>query len=200
MTTRIDIINRALVRIGEEPLQSEEAPGADTHLAVYDSILEMLLSLYPWSFARAVWRLARLSTAPAQHWAYAYQLPTDLLGAPRAAFNRSDRRLPFTDWRLEGRTLLTDAEEVWLEGMRKPVPVYWPGYFRELVTKAIMSELALSVMQDKAIHTALREQVYGSEAMMGEGGLLGQAKAQDAQGQPSAVVAEGSNPLIDVRY
>jgi hypothetical protein len=199
VTTRIAIINAALARIGELPLQSEAADGAATHIAVFDSVLAYLLSMYPWSFARTTWQLARLSTAPSAHYLYAFQLPTDMLGAPRAVFNQSSSRLPFTKWRLQGQFLLADADAIWMEGMVMPELTRVPGVFTELLTVALMAEFALSVREDKSLWASLRAVAYGDGGLTGHGGMLAQCKAMDVQGQPSPTVAEGSNPLLDAR-
>lgn len=200
MTTRIDIINRQLLRIGSEPLQSEQADGADSHLAIYDSVLEDLISRYPWTFCTMTRRLVQKSQAPAQRWLYAYALPSDMLGSPRAVYDSESRRAPLTDFELSTGELQADAASVWMTFQTKPSPVFWPGYFRELVVLAGAAEMALSVREDKTLRDVLRNDCYGTPSQMGEGGLFGQAKNYDAQSKPSPVVAEGVNPLIAVRY
>lgn len=200
MTVRLDIINRALVRIGSDPLETESSPGFETHFAIYDSVTEDILSRYPWSFATFTRRLGRLTAAPAQLWKYQFQMPSDMIGVPRAVYDRSDSRTPFADFALGENRLFADVLDIWLTYQKKPDPLYWPGWFRELITVAVMAELALSVREDNSLRAVLRENAYGSEHMMGEGGLLGQAKNMDSQGKASPVIAEGGNPLIDVRY
>jgi hypothetical protein len=203
LVTRIDIINRALALIGEEPLQSETAPGADTHLALYDSILEDVLSKNPWLFARFFGALARLTEAPPARWKYAYQLPSDLLGPPMAVYDSKDtsRRPPLQLFELvEGRQLWADAAEVWIRGVRKPSPLYWPGYFRELVRLALAAELALAVREDGVLRTRLRAEAYGDASVPGSGGQFAVAAGLDSQGSPSVIIAEGRNPLLEARY
>lgn len=197
---RLELINRALVRIGEEPIANESVPGADTHIAIYESVTRDLLSRYPWSFAKTTRRLARLTAAPEQHWQYQFQLPTDMIGAPRAVYASADCRQPTTSFALAGTKLLSDWPDIWLLYGAMADPVYWPGYFAELDTLAVMAEFAGSICEDFVKRERLRDNVYGSEQMMGEGGLLGQAKGLDSQAQPSAVIAEGRNPLIDARF
>lgn len=200
MTTRLEIINRALVRIGADPLDNETVDGAETHLAIYAGVSEDLLSRNEWSFATVTRRLTRLADAPAQHWRYQYQLPSEMLGSPRAVYDSDALRWPMTAYALSEQRLLTDAEAVWLKYIKTPDPTWWPGYFRELVTVAMMAELAFSVREDRVTRDALRGDVYGSANMLGQGGLLGEAKGLDAQSKPSPVIAEGSNPLIAARY
>lgn len=200
MATRLDIIRRAQVRVGDEPILSETAPGADTYVAIYDGVIEDLLSRVQWSFATGMRKLVRLTEPPAAHWRYAYQLPSDMLGALDAVYDRGDRRLPTTGFEVLQNRLATDAENVWVRYPTSANIALWPGYFVELVTVAVMSQIALSVREDGVLSSRLAEQAYGPPSMMGRGGLLGQAAARDAQSQPSPVIAEGINPLVDVRY
>lgn len=199
MPTRLEIIQRAQARIGDEPIVSETAPGAPTLVAIYDDVRDDLLSRYPWKFARVIRRLTRLSAVPEAHWSYYYQLPSDMLGAPRAVYDSASEATPCTRFEITENRLATDAAEIWLEFGKRPEIVLWPGYFLSIVTKGTMREFALTIREDSGLWRALGEELYGSAAMMGEGGLFGQAKNLDAQSGPSPVIAEGASPLTDVR-
>jgi hypothetical protein len=130
MTTRLQIIQRAQARIGDDPIvnDDEDDPVADTHIAIYDSVRDDILSRYPWSFATVVRRLTRLSAVPGAHWPYYYQLPSEMLGAPRAVYNSGEVRLPYTRYELTENRLATDAEEIWLRyaktGKAPPLDAY----------------------------------------------------------------------------
>lgn len=199
MTTRLEIIRNAQRRIGDEPISTEHDAGADTHVGIFDAVRDDLLSRYPWSFATVTRRLARLTAVPAAHWSYYYQLPVDMLGAPRGVYVGADCHQPFTGFELTENRLATNAEEVWLEYLKRAEITIWPGYFVELVTMAVMAEFALSIREERALYNALQEACYGPPSMLGEGGRLGIAKGIDAQSKPSLVVAEGVNILVDVR-
>jgi hypothetical protein len=62
MTDRIEMLNRALLRIGANPLIDELDPSAAQHLAVYDSVLERMGS-HPFSFFRTTIQLAKVDPA-----------------------------------------------------------------------------------------------------------------------------------------
>ena len=52
METDINIINRALIKLGEPPLSSTNQQPAGPKLEIiYNDCVESLISLYPWSFA-----------------------------------------------------------------------------------------------------------------------------------------------------
>lgn len=200
MTDRVTMLNRALLRIGANPLIDEMDPAAPIHLAVYDSVLEHLAA-HPFSFFKVKRRLPRLSAAPSPaHWEYAFQLPSDMIGAPRAVYPNDDSAQPTTNYEIVGKRLLASYEEIWLAFHATSGPQYWPGDFRELFTKALMSELALSIREDRPMHVQLFQECYGSPSQNGFGGLLARALENDGQGTPSTVVGGGVNPLIDVRF
>lgn len=205
MTLRIDIIDRALIRVGALPLQTETARGASLRIAEYDGIVADLLS-HPWSFGQRKRALTRLSGAPELHWAYRYALPTDMIGPPRAVFDSSDARVPFTDYELVASAdatrpaeLHTSAETVWLQYACNVAPQFWPAYFAEMAVLAVAAEFALSVREDVQLRDRLRREVHGDAQMPGAGGKLAEAKLKDAQGKPSARIGVSGNPLIDVR-
>ncbi len=199
MTDRIEMLNRALLRIGADPLVSEADPGAPVHLQVYISMLEHFASK-PWSFFKQTLRLVRLDAAPAALWRYAYQLPRERVGPPRAIYQSADTRQPTTGYDLIGDQLLTDAEQIWATLMLVKPPDHWPGDFREAFTVALMAELALSVREDRALHDRLYAKAFGSPQQNGMGGLFGQALDNDSQAIPSTIVGGGASPLIDARF
>lgn len=199
MTTRIEMINRALQRIGEDPLQSEAVPGAGPYLAVYQSMIE-LFAAQPWSFGMTTRRLPRLSLRPEQHWTYAFQLPAAMMASLRAVYPSAECRTPTTSYDIEadGR-LLTDHPDVWIKYRSIADPARWPGDFREAFTLGLMSELALTIREDRQLRDKLRQDAFGSPSDGGVGGALGTALANDNQALPSTVVGAGVNPLLDVR-
>lgn len=200
MPDRLTLIQRAQARIGDEPIRSEDDPGADTHIAIYDGTVEDLLSRYPWTFATVTRRLTRLGVTPDAHWPYYYQLPSEMIGAARAVYDRDDCKVPYTRYELTENRLATDAENVWLRFTKAVNAQFWPGYFTELLTVVVMSHFALSIREDSVLHTRLQEVAFGPPHMLGEGGLFAQAKNMDAQAQPSPKVAEGSSPLVAARF
>lgn len=200
MTNRTDIINRSLVRIGAAPLQSDAVGSASAYVLTYEQVIDALLSLYPWSFARGLARLNRLAAPPGAHWAYAFDLPTAMLGSPRAAFDDATRRVPLMDYELQDRLLLTDAPDVWLLFTKRADPGIWPAHFRELAVLLLAAEYALAVREDAVLRERLRADAMGPPQMMGEGGLMARVKSLDSQAQPSPQAAVGNNPLIDARW
>lgn len=195
------MLNRAMLRIGGQPLQTEADPGAPVHLAIYDSTLEHLAA-FPWSFFKRTRKLTRLTAAPISGWQYAFQLPSTRMAPPRAVYADNSGRRPTTSYDIEGDQLLTDHEEIWATVLEKVSWERWPGDFRELFTVALMAKLALSVREDRVLSRELYAQAFGTPSEQGRGGLLGSALDNDNQGLPSETVNDNfeGNPLIDVRF
>ena len=198
MTTRIDIINRALIEIGQTPV-AEDVPPGDSRVLEYETHIGSLVSSYPWTFQTRLVQLARLTASPDAQRRYAYDLPSDMLGSPRAAFPNSIIRQPTTDYEIRGRKLFTDHPEIWLRYTEALQPARWPGYFLALAVLVMKAQFALSVREDTVLWRTLTEMAFGTPQMMGEGGKIAEAKNIDASGKPSDIIAIGNNPLISVR-
>lgn len=198
MTDRIVMLNRALLRIGAEPLVTELDPGAPAHLAIYDSVLERFAAK-PWSFLKTTRRLPRLAATPEHGWAYAFQLPGDRMAPPRAVYPSTERKAT-VEFDIIGDQLLADWPEIWITYLRTGGYELWPGDFREAFVTALMAELALSIREDRTLHDRLYAKAFGTPQQMGQGGLFGAALDTDSQGLPAEEMGGGENPLIDVRF
>ncbi|WP_414462957.1 hypothetical protein [Hyphomicrobium sp. DY-1] len=201
MTTRIDLINECLVLNGSAPLINESAPGAETHIACFNRATELILSCHPWNCNSYIRQLNRKTDPPEPaHWLYAFELPTELIGAPRAFYPSSECRQPTTTFELMAtREVRTNHETLWVRGPWNVEPTYWPGYLREVIMLLVRSELALSTREDRALRDSLRNDAIGNGLSLMQGGLLGQARALDDMAKPSPVIAQYNNPLIAAR-
>lgn len=201
MTTRISLIDEALVLNGSEPLGSETAPGADTYLAAYESAKNLILTSHPWSFCTFTRQLSRYAAPPEIHWLYAFELPAERIGAPRAMFDRPDLRIPFTDYELFGASeVRTNCEQIWCCFTKDIPPGSWPPYVAEVIKLLIRAELALATREDRVMRDKLREDAVGSGGLVMQGGLLAVARGIDDMAKPSPGVGIAENPLIDVRH
>jgi hypothetical protein len=81
--SKIDILNSALVRMGAEPILSEDDGSARARIVKteYPFALAMLTRSHPWRHATGYSQLAQITPKPAEIFdlAYVYQLPTDCL-------------------------------------------------------------------------------------------------------------------------
>ena len=103
----IKIANAALLRIGEEPINAFSEEGRPALLAnnTYELYRDGLLRAVPWRFAIRRDSLAANADGPEWEFSYAYTLPSD----PYCLRVLTIENLSDLDWRLEGRTIVTDA-------------------------------------------------------------------------------------------
>lgn len=80
-TSAIDIINLALIELGETPIVSlsDNVKSARVMNALYEHTRDHLLSLNFWSFAMKRAELAALTTEPEFEFGYEFELPSDFL-------------------------------------------------------------------------------------------------------------------------
>lgn len=200
MTTRIHIINLAVVDIGQTPVANIVDPPGDTYALQFDHHIGALVSSYPWTFQTTLQQLSRLSAVPETHWLYAFQLPAEMEGALRAVYPDSQCLQPTQAFEIRGRTLYSNWPELWARFTNPLDPTNWPPYFVALAVLVLKAQFALSIREDRTLARDFTEQIYGPPSMMGEGGMLATAKAIDASGKPSDVLRIGSNPLTAVRF
>jgi hypothetical protein len=118
MPTQIDCINRALLKLGEEPIISlgVETKTERTVSAVYTTLLRAELQRNRWAFAVELASLALLADAPAWGFDKAYQLPGDCLsliwvdGAGRDENAQSFIDVDSSPYRVMGRQIHTDLD------------------------------------------------------------------------------------------
>lgn len=81
MSSKIQIINMALRRLGEEPIVSidEESQPAAVMSDIYTMVLDNELRQWSWPFASTTQELAQVSGETPPDWGYAFQLPSDYL-------------------------------------------------------------------------------------------------------------------------
>lgn len=188
MASKTEIINLALVALGEPIIQSPSQPNKWAAVAsvVYEMARDKVLTDHPWNFAMKRATLAQVpGEAPQFEFTFAYGLPADCLKVRYTEdqwYNRqSGNYLP---WKVRGRYLETDHSECKISYTRR---VNEEGYFSPGFVIAFGYYLAYMMAMTSTEHRGQTE------------GLLGQyktelidAKFQDAQEGTSDEVEEGS--------
>ena len=183
MTGRVEIVNIALARLGESPIQSLDEGTVPANMAklLFDSARRSTLRDYNWSFALAAAPLARLAEKPVD-FRCAYALPTDCLRAVRLRGGRS--------FAVRGRELLTNE-------CGTPVLEYvadvtdetkFDSKFAEALSYKLASELAMPVKGSSELMASYSNayQAY-----------ITQAAAESAR---ETHVRLPENPYLDARY
>lgn len=207
MTTRIELINRSLQRIGASALQSESAPNAERLIRCYEDNLEELLGHRPWKWSHETHGCARdLEGDPHPFWKYRYALPVNRLGLPLAIFDKPRAEqdvpggVPFTDYEYHGEHLVTDAEQIFARVQVKPPMALWPKLFVTCQRLLCSADFALMLHENEKMRLQLRREVFGDERVPGDLGLISKVASIDARNSPSETIMDEDGPLIDVRF
>lgn len=185
MPSQIDVINRALTKLGEDRLISldDDVRAARSVAAVYDGLLDAELARNRWAFSvrRAI--LPALLEPPVWGYTRAFQLPDDCLqliwidGAARSESIQdfiADSGGPFT---LEGRQILTDLEAPLR--IRYVGRVSDPNLWEPVFVDAFAARLAYELAEDLTQSQQKRDLSWGEYKV-----AVGEAKRQSAIQQP----------------
>ena len=180
--TKISLISKALIVLGEKPLQSlaDDRYGATVGANLFELIYENEIQSNRWRFACTKALLAQLVDAPLNQWRYAYQLPTDMLD-PLYVY-------PRTRYEIYGSHLYTDAATVELDYKFKPEVSQVPAYFSMLMVYALARDM-VNPITTSLDGVKIFEAKYKSQR--------DRAMFADAQGRPPTPVQD--SPFTDVR-
>jgi hypothetical protein len=199
--TSIKICSDALLMLGASPISSFTDGTDESNVCdrLYPDIKIKTLASYPWSFSFKKVQLGRLLTTPTNEYKYEYQMPSDMIGVPRAVYNTgSVNSYPVREYRLMGSTILTNYESVYID-YQYNVPEYaLPHYFVQLLKYQIAWHLCTPITDQTEKTDYWKTVAEGTPGENGRGGYMRQAMSIDGQGQPTNAFQDFS--LIDVRY
>jgi hypothetical protein len=182
--SKIDLISKALILAGEKPLTSlnDNRYGATVGSNLFEIIYENELQAGRWRFAMNKKALSQLVATPLNQWAYAYQLPSDML-LPIGVYPVDLRYEIYAD------KLYSDRTSVELDYMFKPNITDCPAYFAKLMTYALAKDMIKAITEsDVAVEIMTKK--YDQQRSI--------ALYADAQGRPAKPAFH--SPFTDVRY
>ncbi|MFK7866503.1 MAG: hypothetical protein AB8B77_03590 [Alphaproteobacteria bacterium] len=152
--TQLEIVNRALIKIGAAPLNTLSEPKAEAKVAqlLFGTKYDSMLSSYGWSFATLQRPLIRLISRPITDYKYAYQLPKDFLRVLSAG--NSDRSNGL-DYRILEKRLHCDSDHVILTYVFRPKETNLPPYFTQALIAALAAEFCLPIVESVSRMEAL---------------------------------------------
>lgn len=164
-TSDVQIVNAALLRIGEQTIMSFSDTGKPALLAnnTYTLHRDALLRAIPWRFA--IWRssIAASTTVPAWEFDYYYPLPEEPHYCLRVL---TIENLADTDWRLEGRTIATNHEApLYIKYIQRVIdPNDFDTLFVETLVAKLQWEWAEALTKDATLRTGLLSEYVGKRA------------------------------------
>lgn len=199
--TGITICSDALLMLGAKAISSfndgtDESSVCDR---LYPDIRDSTLMMYPWSFTFKKVQLSRLLTAPTSVWKYAYQLPGDRLGNPRAVFDTAAvGATPRKEWEIQGDQLLCNLESVFIDYQYGVGEFAMPQYFVQLLKYQVAWHIAEPITEQNDKAGFWRRMALGEPGENGRGGYFRQATQID--GANNAVKVIDDYTLITARY
>lgn len=197
----LSVCSDALMLLGAAPISSfnEGTDEANVCDRLYSDVKNTTLQMYPWSFSFKKVQLARTVDTPVNEWAYEYQLPSDRIGPPRAAFNSAQiGARPFTQWEIYGDKLLTDATTVVIDYQYSIAEDSMPVWFIQLMKYQMAWHLAEPITDQVAKTDYWKTVAMGSPGENNRGGFMRTAMNIDGQGNTPQQIEDYS--LIAVRY
>jgi len=199
--TGITICSDALLMLGAKAISSfndgtDESSVCDR---LYPDIRDSTLMMYPWSFSMKKIALARLITAPGSVWKYAYQLPGDRLGSPRAVYDTAAvGATPRKEWEIQGDQLLTNLETVYIDYQYSTPEYAMPQYFVQLLKYQVAWHIAEPITEQAEKAGFWRRMALGEPSENGRGGYFRQATQIDGANNTIKVIDDYT--LITARY
>ncbi|MCM1324644.1 MAG: hypothetical protein NC218_11025 [Acetobacter sp.] len=164
--SKIEIVNRALLKLGEPPVSSlNDAAFGRTYDILYTDIKDLLLSSYPWRFAVEVKSLARCEEMFGDK--YMYRLPADCLllmkvfGADKELVDDAQALL-MQNYEVANNCVVTAAKAgISVEYVKRiDDDVMFSLLFREALAAKIAAELAMRLKHSLTIKQAFEEEFF----------------------------------------
>lgn len=181
--SKIDLISKALILCGEEPLNSlsDQRYGATVGANLFEMLYENELQSNRWRFAMTKSALSKLAAVPLNQWKNAFQLPPDML-LPIGIFPAD------LTYEIYGDRIYTDRETVELDYLFKPVVTAVPAYFATLMTFTLAQHMIKPITESDAAVKVMSDK-YDKQR--------GIAMYADAQGRPAK--PSFSDPFVNNR-
>ena len=172
MLTKPDLCSMALLKLGEQPIQSFQDDTASAKLArtLFDSVIDTLLLQHPWHFATTEIRLIKNSNNE-------FLIPANVL------------RVLKTDGRILGNSIQSDQDSILINAIIRVAPEFFPCHFTSVAAPRLAMEFCLPLQGDQTLFRTLVS-LYETE--------LQTAKFIDSTMAPSTHIDSFS--LINVRF
>lgn len=171
MTSKTDICNRALIKLGKATIRdinTDETPQGTLCKAVYVSMLDEVLRQAEWNFAVSRQALNKdASGSPLYEWSYRYILPTI---PPLVKIISVENNVPF---KIEGNFLVSNADTIKLKYISR---IDDPNLYDPLFINVLVLRIAYEISFALTSQTSLGDNIYKQYLL-----ALEEAKNQNSQ-------------------
>jgi hypothetical protein len=123
--------------------------------------------MHTWNCSKA---RVKLTTAAADEntefgWSYVADLPADSFRPVYLTSNNTSERYfrPHTEWIVEGESILTNYDEVWLMYIKKPTPTEMDSLFTKAFYTLLASNLAMPITGKREIKRELYDEFLNAD-------------------------------------
>lgn len=149
------VCNRALSRLGAESIDviTEGTDRANLCALHLGEVVGEIVEGYDWNCLTKRAELSPAASAPAYGFDHSYPLPSDF-----ARFRRDGIECSGNEYSLEGSSILTDADEVYITYIYQPTddPSSLPESLLNAISLALCSAIALSLTSNTNLRTEIR--------------------------------------------
>lgn len=172
MLTKIDLCSIALLKLGEEPVQSLSDDTASARLArtLFDPVIDALISAHPWRFATRSFDLSKTVDGD-------FQIPADVI------------RILKCPGRIIGNRVVASGETIRILATARVAPEKFPGYFTSLAATKLAMEFCIPLTGDQTVFRMLAA-LYETELQ----------SARFIDSTAAATTDIGAFSLIDARF
>lgn len=138
MLTKIDLCSMALLKIGENPIQSLTDDTAASKLArtLFEPVMDSIIAAHPWRFATQRLELKKNTDGD-------FLIPANVL------------RVLKTSGHIIGNKILFDGDTITITAVVKTTPESYPGYFVSLAATRLAMEFCIPLMGDQTVFRML---------------------------------------------
>ena len=151
--TKIDLVNSALVMVGDNPITSLDDQTTQALVAntVLEDLIEAELFETRWRFASNTVETSFVSSVTHPTGLGVFQIPSNTI----RVWNVLERgRSVLGEWEMEGDKLLIDADSnsvISVDRVIEPPVGYWPPHFRMSIIYGLASMFALALTENEAL-------------------------------------------------
>lgn len=138
MFTKIDLCSMALLKLGENPIQSltDDSAPAKLSRTLFDTVMDSLMSMHPWHFAVQSINLVKNTDGN-------FLIPADVL------------RILKTPGNIMGNRIVADPDSITIIAVVRKTPDVYPSYFISVAATRLAMEFCMPLTGNQNIYRML---------------------------------------------